>query len=145
MLDIRIVELVHERPLSILVAAEEPMRQHLVAMLLGGLRPGVREAQDSWDLVAQLLTVKQQVDLVVSDLRWLHGRALDLMDSLGAVGIDVPFLFIASNRTEATRVLSARPGVLVLESPVLASELLAGVRQLCRARGQSRGPGRSAA
>lgn len=133
------------RPLSVIVAAEEEMRQHLVAMLVGGLRARVHEAHDSWELVSLLLTLDDPADLVVGDLRLLHGRGADLIVSLRAAAIDVPFLFITATSTPATKALSARLDALVLEKPVLARELLAGVQLLCGAQRRPGDPRHSAA
>jgi DNA-binding response OmpR family regulator len=139
------VEPEYGRPLSVIVAAEETMRQHLVAMLVGGLRARVQEAQDSWDIVSTLLTMDQPADLVVSDLQLLHGRGLDLIVSLRAAAIEVPFLLITTTSAPMSRALSTRLDALVLEKPVLASELLAGVRRLCGVPGRPCDPGRTAA
>lgn len=131
-----LVSITRSRRLSIIVAGEEDgARQHISAIVHGGLRARVKEAVDGWEVMSLLLMPGEPVDLVISELRVLRGSGLDALIPIRAAGIGVPFLLLGGPVRPAVHATAARLGALLVDEPVVAGEVLAGVRRLC---GQSR-------
>jgi len=131
------------RPLSIVVAEDDDLLRIRLRTILMALEAHVQEAIDGWEVMSLLLSATQPVDLVISDLRLLRASGLEALVSARAAGIDVPFLFIATSGSPAIHATAARLGAAILHKPVIASELLTRVRQMCRPPGEAvcSGPG----
>lgn len=114
------------------MAGEDDLaRRHISAIVHGGLRARVKEALDSWDVMSLLLMPGDPVDLVISELGVLRGSGLDALVPIRAAGIGVPFLRLGGPARPAFHATAARLDALLVDEPVVAGELLAGVRQLC--------------
>jgi hypothetical protein len=81
--------------------------------------------------MSMLLTAAHPIDLVISDLDVLRRRALEVLCSVRAAGIAVPFILLDTDGGSSIHDAAARLGALILAKPVVASELHEGVRRLC--------------
>lgn len=123
------------RPLSIIVAEDDDLLRIRLRTILLAIDADVQEAADGWEVMSLLLSATGAVDLVVSDFRLLRSTGLEVLVAARAAGIDVPFLFLVPPGGLPPPSSASRLGAAFLDKPVIASELLARVLQMCPAPG----------
>jgi len=111
--------------------------------MLRPLGARVEDASDTWQVMSLLLATGDSVDLVISDLPLPAASRISALASARAAGIEVPFLFLSTADSPAVHCRTAALGAAILEKPVVAGQLLACARQMCRPRRAwaSSGPG----
>ena len=118
------------RTLSLIVAEDDHFMRQWLSISLQELASSVLQAANGHELVA-LLAERQDIDLVISDIRMPGPSGLEALALTRAAGNEVPFLLITGYGSSDVLAAALELRAGVLQKPFSRRDLLARVNALC--------------
>ena len=119
------------RILSVIVGAKDDLVRRWLVSALEDMRAAAHEAFSGWEIL-RLLSVRERVDLVISDLDLPGPGCLRTLSLARTIGVDVPFLLVADPADFEVRIAAARLGAGLLGKPLSTAELARAIRKTAR-------------